>query len=58
MSCQHSSARDRVVWIRTSALSAEDWLHALINIDGLPASTREWRLITAKALTRLASLPN
>jgi len=25
-----------------AALSAEDWLHALINIDGLPASTREW----------------
>ena len=24
-------------------LSAEDWLHELIEIDGLPASTREWR---------------
>jgi hypothetical protein len=36
-------------------LSAEDWLQELIEIDGLPASTREWRLITAKASTRLAS---
>ena len=35
-------------------LSAEDWLQELIEIDGLPASTREWRLITAKASTRLA----
>lgn len=36
-------------------LSAEDWLHEMIEIDGLPASTREWRLITAKVSTRLAS---
>jgi len=36
-------------------LSAEDWLHELIEIDGLPASTREWRSITAKVSTRLAS---
>ena len=35
-------------------LSAEDWLHELIEIDGVPTSTREWRLITAKVLTRLA----
>jgi hypothetical protein len=35
-------------------LSAEDWMHELIEIDGLPASTREWRLITTKVLTRLA----
>jgi len=35
-------------------LSAEDWLRELIEIDGLPASVREWRLITAKASTRLA----
>jgi hypothetical protein len=39
-------------------LSAEDWLHELNEIDGLPASTREWRLITAKVLTRLASRVN
>jgi hypothetical protein len=35
-------------------LSAEDWLHELIEIDGLPTSAREWRLITARASTRLA----
>ena len=39
-------------------LSAEDWLHELIEIDGLPASAREWRLITAKVSTRLASRVN
>ena len=36
-------------------LSAEDWLHELIKIDGLPTSAREWRLITAKVSTRLPS---
>ena len=36
-------------------ISAEDWLQELIETDGLPASTREWRLITAKVSTRLAS---
>ena len=35
-------------------ISAEDWLHELIEIDGLPASSREWRLITAKVSSRLA----
>src|ERR1700681_2779225 len=35
-------------------LSAEDWLQKLIEGDGLPASAREWRLITAKVSTRLA----
>jgi hypothetical protein len=39
-------------------LSAEDWLQELIEIDGLPASTREWRLITAKVSTRLARRVN
>jgi hypothetical protein len=34
-------------------LSAEDWLRELIEIDALPASAREWRVITAKASTRL-----
>jgi len=33
--------------------SAEDWLHELIEIDGLPTSAREWRLITAKVSARL-----
>jgi hypothetical protein len=36
-------------------LSAEDWLRELIEVDGLPASAREWRLITARISTRLAS---
>jgi hypothetical protein len=36
-------------------LSAGDWLQELIEIDGLPVSTREWRLLTVKVLTRLAS---
>ena len=39
-------------------LSAEDWLHELIEIDGLPASAREWRLITTKILIRLAGRVN
>jgi len=39
-------------------LSAEDWLHELIEIDGLPTSAHEWRLITAKVSTRLASRVN
>lgn len=36
-------------------LSAEDWLHEFIEIDALPTSAREWRSITAKVATRLAS---
>ena len=36
-------------------LSAGDWLQELTEIDALPASVREWRLITAKASNRLAS---
>jgi len=36
-------------------LSAKDWLQELIEIDGLPVSTHEWRLITVKVSTRLAS---
>jgi hypothetical protein len=39
-------------------LSAEDWLHELIEIDVLPTSVREWRLITAKASRRLPSEVN
>ncbi len=35
--------------------SAEDWLQKLIEVDGLPGSIREWRLITAKVSARLAS---
>lgn len=36
-------------------VSAEDWLHELMTIDNLPASTLEWRSLTAKVSTRLAS---
>jgi hypothetical protein len=39
-------------------LSAEDWLHELLAIHDLPASTREWRLVTVKASARLASRVN
>ena len=39
-------------------LSAEDWLHELNESNGLPASTRQWRLITTKVSTRLASRVN
>jgi len=39
-------------------LSAEDWLQELIDVDNLPASPREWRLITAKTSSRLASRLN
>jgi hypothetical protein len=35
--------------------SAEDWLHELEAVNCLPASTREWRLITAKVASRLAN---
>ena len=39
-------------------LSAEEWLRELTTIDGLPASIREWRLLTAKVSARLASRVN
>jgi hypothetical protein len=39
-------------------LSAQDWLQELIETDGLPASAREWRLITARVSARLASRVN
>lgn len=35
-------------------LAAEDWLK-VITTDGLPTSTRDWGLFTAKVSTRLAS---
>jgi hypothetical protein len=38
---------------KQAEVSAEDWLRELIEIDGLPTSAREWRLITAKVSTRL-----
>jgi hypothetical protein len=39
-------------------LSAEDWLHELTEINSLPTSAREWRLITARASTRLPAEVN
>jgi hypothetical protein len=39
-------------------LFAEDWLHELLAINDLPASTREWRLLTIKVSARLASRVN
>ena len=39
-------------------LSAEDWLQEIIEIDDLPTSAREWRLITARASIRLANEMN
>ena len=36
-------------------LSAKDWLQELTETDDLPASARDWRSITAKVSTRLAS---
>ena len=35
--------------------SADDWLHELTKIDRLPASAREWRLITARVSAQLAN---
>lgn len=38
--------------------SADDWLHELEATNALPASIREWQLITARASTRLANRVN
>ena len=38
--------------------AADDWLHELIKINGLPASTRTWRMISSRAATRLANRVN
>jgi len=52
------SAVTRLFGSEQAALSAEDWLQELSESDGAPASTREWRLITAKVSARLASRVN
>jgi hypothetical protein len=52
------NAVKRVFGTEQAEISAQDWLRELFEIDGLPASAREWRLITAKASTRLASRVN
>lgn len=49
------NAVTRLFGSEQAQISAEDWLQELIEIDALPASNREWRLITAKASTRLPS---
>lgn len=41
--------------LEQAELSAEDWLQELIEIDALPTSPQEWRLLTTKASSRLAS---
>jgi hypothetical protein len=33
---------------RQATLSAEDWLHELMAVNGMPASAREWRVFTVK----------
>jgi len=49
------NAVTRLFGSEQAELSAEDWLRELIEIDTLPASAREWRSLTAKVSTRLAS---
>ena len=39
-------------------LSAQDWLHGIIEMDGLPASAKEWRHFTVKVAARLANRVN
>ena len=39
-------------------LSAKQWLRELEAAEDLPASTREWRWVTAKALAWLANRTN
>jgi len=48
-------AATQLFGLEQAQLSAEDWLRELIEADALPVSPRDWRLITAKASTRLAS---
>jgi hypothetical protein len=45
----------QIFGLEQAQLSAEDWLRELMETGGLPGSPRNWRLITAKASTRLAS---
>jgi hypothetical protein len=52
------SAVTELFGLELAELSAEDWLHALGAIDGLPSSAREWRRITLNICTRLAGRVN
>jgi hypothetical protein len=49
------NAVTRLFGTELAELSAQDWLQELVETDSLPTSTPEWRLITAKVSTRLAS---
>jgi hypothetical protein len=49
------SAVTKLFGSEQAELSAEDWLRELMAINDLPASTRQWRLLTVKVLSRLAS---
>ncbi len=40
---------------KQAELSAEDWLHEVEARRILPASTREWRLVSAKVISQLAN---
>jgi hypothetical protein len=48
-------AVSQIFGVEQAQISAEDWLAQLVEINELPASTREWRLITAKASMQLAN---
>jgi hypothetical protein len=49
------SAVKRSFGSKQAERSANDWLHELIENEGLPTSPREWRSITTKVMVRLAS---
>jgi hypothetical protein len=36
--------------------SAQDWLREIVERDGLPSSTHEWRLVTTRVAKRLGVL--
>jgi hypothetical protein len=44
--------------VEEATLSAEEWLHELMERDHLPSSLHEWRSITVKAASRLAGRLN
>jgi hypothetical protein len=51
----HPCAVTRLFGSEQARISAEDWLQELVDVDGLPTSARDWRLITLNATTRIAS---
>ena len=52
------SAVTKLFGLEQAKVSAEDWLRELMAINDLPASTRQWRRLTVKALAKLASRIN